>query len=250
MKLDEMIGKGRNNEVYRSGDTAVKIFREGYEKADVMNEAYIASRIEEIGDISVPKLLEVPVVDGRFAIVSEYIEGMTIAQLMKKNPEKVNEYLEKMVEVQLQISTKRCPYLVQQKEKLKEKIAQADIDESRKYELYSVIDGAPRHKKVCHGDLTPHNILIDKEGKAYIIDWNHATQGNASADVTRSYMWLCLHHPEMADVYLDLFCEKSRTSKTYVKQWLPVVAAARLPKKREHEEALLREWVELTIYED
>ena len=35
--------------------------------------------------------------DGQWAIVSQYIEGKTLAQLMEEEPEKKKEYLEQMI---------------------------------------------------------------------------------------------------------------------------------------------------------
>ena len=78
----------------------------------------------------------------------------------------------------------------------------------------------PKHNKVCHGDFNPSNIIITEDGTPYIIDWAHATQGNASADVARTYLLFCLEgKQDVADKYLNLFCEKSGTEKKYVQKW-------------------------------
>lgn len=72
----------------------------------------------------------------------------------------------------------------------------------------------PKHDKVCHGDFNPSNIIVTKDGGLYILDWAHATQGNASADVARTYLLFCLEGDRAkADKYLDLFCKKSDTAK-------------------------------------
>ncbi len=251
MKLGQQIAKGTNNTVYKSedGTMAVKVFNDGYAKADVMNEAYIAARIEEVGGINIPTLKEVPIIDGKFAIAMDYVEGKTMAQLMKENPADIDKYIDQLVAIQMEMHTKRCPFLTKMKDKLTDRINRVDLDDNKKYELLTILDGAPKHNKVCHGDFTPHNVMIGTDGKAYILDWNHATQGNASADVARTYLWLSLHHAEIADKYLDTFCAKSGTAKTYVQQWLPVVAGARLIKKRADEEELLRKWVDVIEYQ-
>ena len=86
--MSENIIAVRNGKtIYREGNTAVKVFDEGYAKPDVLNEALNQSRVENIG-INVPKILEVKMVDGKWAIVSEFIEGKTLAQLMQENPDK------------------------------------------------------------------------------------------------------------------------------------------------------------------
>lgn len=247
MKLEKLIAKGRFNEVYKSGDAAVKVFNEGYAKADVMNEAYVAARIEEIG-LDIPKVREVVMIDGKLAMTMDLIEGETLQHMIENNPDNVEEYVDLMVDVQLDMHRKRCPNLPKLKDKLMDRINNSGLDSTKKYELLTILDGAPKHKKVCHGDFTPQNIIISN-GKPIIIDWNHATQGNASADVARSYLWLYLYDKNIADMYLDKFCEKSKTEKRYVQQWLPVVAAARLSKHIKEEEDLLQKWIDIVQYE-
>lgn len=247
MKLENLIAKGTNNEVYKSGDLAVKVFGETYPKADVLNEALIASRVEETG-INMPKVHEVSVIDGRWAIAMDYIEGKTLASYMSEDSDNIEKYVEQMVDIQLDMHSKKCPMLGKLKDKLYTRIDSLDIEETKKYELLTRLDSAPKHKKLCHGDFNPQNIIIS-DGKPYIIDWNHATRGNASADVARSYLWLCLYMPEIADMYMDKFCEKSGTAKTYVQRWLPVVAAARLSKNIEEEKDLINKWIDVVEYE-
>ena len=103
----------------------------------------------------------------------------------------------------------------------------------------------PKHTKLCHGDFSPSNIIVQEDGTMYVIDWVHATKGNASADIARTYLILALSDKEAADWYLDKFCEKTNTQKKYVQDWLPMVAAAQLTKKRPEEQALLESWLNI-----
>lgn len=109
----------------------------------------------------------------------------------------------------------------------------------------------PKHKKVCHGDFNPSNIIIRKDdGTPFILDWAHATQGNASADVARTYLLFCLEgDKEKADKYLDLFCKKSDTAKQYVQKWLPIVAASQSVKGKPEEREFLLSWVNVMDFE-
>ena len=110
--------------------------------------------------------------------------------------------------------------------------------------------GMPKHKKVCHGDFNPSNIIITEDGTPYILDWSHATQGNASADAARTYLLFWLNGDiEGAKKYLDLFCEKSNTAKQYVQKWMPIVAASQSVKGNEHEREFLLSWVNVVDYE-
>ena len=96
-----------------------------------------------------------------------------------------------------------------------------------RYELHTRLEGMPKHTKVCHGDFNPSNIIITENGTPYVLDWSHATQGNASADVARTYLLFHLAGNEKAaEKYLSLFCQKTDTAKQYIQKWLPIVAAS------------------------
>ena len=108
MKLDRVIAVRNNKTIYRDGDVCVKVFNSDYSKADVLNEALNQSRIELTG-LNIPKIREVTTIDGKWAIVSDYIKGKTLAQLMEENPDKKVEYLTMLVDIQLDIHSKTCP---------------------------------------------------------------------------------------------------------------------------------------------
>lgn len=248
MKLDNVIAVRKAKKVYRDGDKCIKVFDKDYSKADVLNEALNQARIEETG-LNIPKVLEVTTIDGKWAIVSEFIEGVTLAELMEKNPDKLDEYLNTLVDVQLEIQSKTCPLLNKLKDKMNRKISEADLDATTRYELHSRLEGMPKHNKVCHGDINPSNIIVTNDGKYYIIDWSHATQGNASADAARTYLLFCLkENEETAKKYLDIFCKKSDTAKQYVEKWLPIVAASQSVKGNEDERQFLLSWTDVIEY--
>ena len=249
MKLDRVIAVRNNKTIYRDGDKCVKVFNEDYSKADVLNEALNQARIEETG-LNIPKILEVTMIDGKWAIVSEYIKGKTLQQLMDEDVEKKDEYIEKLVDIQLEVQSKVCPLLNKLKDKMNRKISQSEIDATTRYDLHTRLEGMPKHNKVCHGDFNPSNIIIAEDGTAYILDWSHATQGNASADAARTYLLFWLHGDiEGAKKYLDLFCKKSNTAKQYVQKWMPIVAASQSVKGNEKEREFLLSWVDVVDYE-
>ncbi len=246
----QLISSNSTKSVYRDGNVAIKEFCEGFPKAEVLNEALCNARVEDLPGLHVPKILGVSVVDGKWSIMKEYIEGKTLEQLMEENPDKTQEYMEQMVDLQLEIHSKACPLL----NKLKEKTIRAlneepELDESTRYELLTRLDGMPKHTKLCHGDFSPSNIIVQEDGTMYVIDWVHAAQGNASADVARTYLLLSLKDSKLADLYMDLFCEKTDTDKRYVQGWLPIVAAAQLVKKRPEEKELLEKWINVFPYQ-
>ena len=249
MKFDTVIATRSNKTVYRDGDLCLKVFDKSFSKADVLNEALNTARVEETG-LNIPKIHEVSVVDGKWTIVTQYIEGKTLAELMQENPEKKDEYLELFVDLQMEVHSKNCPLLNKLQDKINRTIPQTDFDETTKYELLTRLDSLPKHKKLCHGDFNPSNIIITADGTPYIIDWAHAAQGNASADVARTYLLFVLNdEKELAEKYLDLFCKKSKTEKKYVQKWMPIVAAFQSLKGNAKEREFLHSWVNVVDYE-
>ncbi len=249
MKLDRVIAVRNNKTIYRDGDKCVKVFNSDYSKADVLNEALNQARIEETG-LNIPKVSEVTVVDGKWAIVSEYIKGKTLQQLMDEDVENKSKYLNMLVDIQLEIQSKTCPLLNKLKDKMNRKISQSELDATTRYDLHTRLEGMPKHNKVCHGDLNPSNIIVAEDGTPYIIDWSHATQGNASADAARTYLLFWLNGDiDGAKEYLEIFCKKSNTARQYVQKWMPIVAASQSVKGNEKEREFLLSWVSVVDYE-
>lgn len=249
MNLDRIIALRNNKTVYRDGDLCMKVFDASYSKADVLSEALNQARVEETG-LNIPKVHEVTLMDGKWTIVTDYIKGKTLSQLMLENPEKKDEYLEFFVNLQIEVQSKRCPLLTKLRDKMSRKISQTDFDATTRYELYTRLDDMPKHSKLCHGDFNPSNIIISDGGAPYILDWSHATQGNGSADAARTYLLFWLSGDiNGAEKYLDLFCSKSNTEKKYVQKWMPIVAASQTVKGNEKEREFLHSWVNVVDYE-
>ncbi len=249
MKLDRVIAVRNNKTIYRDGDKCIKVFDTEYSKSDVLNEALNQARIEETG-LNIPKIVEVTMVEGKWAIVSDFIKGKTLQQLMDEDAEKKDEYIEMLVDLQLDVHSKVCPLLNKLKDKMNRKISSSELDATTRYDLHTRLEGMPKHNKVCHGDFNPSNIIITDDGTAYILDWSHATQGNASADAARTYLLFWLNGDiEGAKKYLDLFCEKSKTEKQYVQKWMPIVAASQSVKGNEKEREFLLSWANVVDYE-
>lgn len=249
MNLGKVIAKRSNKTIYCEGGKCFKVFDENFSKADILNEALNHARVEETG-LNIPKILEVTVIDGKWAIVLEYIEGKTLAQLMEENPAKKDEYLGMFVDLQIEMHKKLCNGLNKMKDKMNRKISATDLSATIRYELHTRLESVPNHNKLCHGDFNPSNIILTDDGKKFIIDWSHATQGNASADVARTYLLFCLNgDTEGAKKYLDLFCEKTDTAKQYVQKWMPIVAASQTVKGNAEEREFLNSWIDVAEYQ-
>ncbi len=249
MNLDNILAERKNKVIYKDGDSVAKVFDKSFPKSDILNEALNQARVEETG-LNIPKIEEVTKIDGKWAIISSYIEGKTLAHLMEENPDKIDEYLEMFVDIQISILNKKAPLLNNLHDKMNRKISEADLDAATKYELHTRLNGMPKHSKVCHGDFNPSNIIITDDGTPYILDWSHVTQGNGSADAARTYLLFRLHkQDELSEKYMKLYCEKTNTSRKYVNNWLPIVAASQSVKGKPEEREFLLSWVNICEYQ-
>ena len=239
-----------NKTVYREGNRIVKEFTASHPMSAVLNEAYIHACVEDAG-VPVPKLLGVmPSENGGWSISMEYVSGKTLDELMDEHPDKIDEYMEKLVDIQLETGAYRVPNLRNTRQKMADAIRTlTEIDASTRFELMQRIHGMAQHSKLCRGDLVPSNIVLREDGSYCILDWAHASAGNAGADAAITYLRFSLDKPELAEKYLRLFCSKADMAIQYVQTWMPVVAAQQLTKHRETERALLEKWISVAEYQ-
>ena len=88
MKTENILATRAHKVIYRDGDTAVKVFDANFPKTDVLNEALNQARVEETG-LDIPKIHSVNVTeDGKWCIVSDYVEGKTLEQIMEEDSSK------------------------------------------------------------------------------------------------------------------------------------------------------------------
>lgn len=243
MQLDRIIAVRNSKTVYCDENKCYKIFNADYSKADVLNEALNQARAEETG-LNVPKFLEVTMIDGKWALVCEYIEGKSLSRLMKERAEKREEYLNLFVSLQLETQKKTCQLLPFLTDKMEREITCGNFEDAVRQKLLNRLFSLPEGTSLCHGDFSPENVIISENGTPYIIDWPHASQGNALADAAKTYLLFLLEGDSAgAEEYLAFFCKKSGSEEEDIRKWLPVVAAAQTAKGNEKERSFYRTWI-------
>ncbi len=236
--------------VYATEDKIIKVFDSRYSSAEVLNEARNEALVDNNTDLNIPSLVSVSETPEGWCLVRDKIEGKTLAELMDEEPEKLEEYMEMFVNLQLEVHSKKVATIKRLRHKLMDQInSLKDVSATIRYELATRLESMPRHTKLCHGDFNPSNVIVDKDGKCWIIDWAHAAQGNASADAAMTYLLFCLEDQKKADMYMKMFCEKTDTARQYVNRWLPIVAAAQLTKKKEEQRDFLMGWIDVAEYQ-
>ena len=248
--LNNLVAKRVDKDIYRFDGKQIKLWRENFPKANVLNEALNQARVEEATDLNIPKLIEVTKIENRWGIVSEFIEGKPLSELMDEHPEKEDEYLNTFIDIQLEVLSKQVPLLNRIKDKFKRKINESEIlDDTTRYELLQRLDSMEDENKLCHGDFNPSNIIITESGEHYIIDWAHVTSGNASADAARTFLLFSIQgKEELANKYLEVFSKKSGISVGNIQRWIPIVAATQMMKKQDNQE-FLKHWIDVVEFE-
>lgn len=249
MDLCKLIVERSYKKVYHCENSIIKVFDEKHPKVDIFNEAMETVRVEETG-LDIPKLQKIERIDGKWAIFLEYKDGKTLEEMMRVDSANEDKYMEDFVDLQLSVQSKKAPMLPDLKEKLARQINSiTELDASQRYELLTRLASMPHHRKLCHGDFNPSNIIVAKNGKMTVVDWAHATQGNGSADAAMTYLLFALKDREVADLYLKTYCKKSDTAIQYVQQWLPIVAASQLAKDNNLEKDFLMKWIDVMDYQ-
>lgn len=247
MELKNLISDGEKVRVFEYEGKCIKLFKDPKEpKSVVLYEAITHTRVEETGYARIPKFLEIRQIDDRYAIVYEFIEGKTLELIMREDPSNADMYLKQLADIQVEINELSSAKVSRLKDYLTRSIDGLDmIDDVKKYELTTALNKLPQHSKLCHGDLSPDNIIVGDSG-AFVVDWMKAKQGNASADVAKTYLNLCLkHHTEWAERYLKIYCERTGTDVQYIREWLPIIAGAQLKFKKPDERELLLAWIDM-----
>ena len=164
---------------------------------------------------------------------TEKVEGKTLRELIDANPDKLDEYLGMLIDAEIEVHSHVSLLLTSQKDKYARMIDQVEFfDDATRYDLHMRLRGMPHHKKVCHGDFSPSNVIITEDGPV-VCDWAHATSGNGAADAATSYLLFRMNgEDELAERYLNLYCERAGADKQYVQSWLSIVAAAELARGR------------------
>lgn len=232
--------------VFRNdGAQLFKIFSAGYSKADVFQEALNLARIEQT-ELNVPALKEVTLIDGCWALATEAIDGENMEELMKRHPEKEREYLELLAALQVQVNSITEPRLDELKDHLHQKIRTCGLCATERFALHTRLRELPEAKTVCLGDFKPANIIINKSGIPYIVEWDHAAHGDGAANAADTYLFFLLkQEQESAEAYLEFYCAKSGIDREHILRWLPIVAASRLEKCSDQERELLLEKAKL-----
>lgn len=244
MNLDRIIAVRNDKTVYHDGDRCVKMFNDNYAKHDIINEARNMTLLEETG-LKVPAFISVERINGKWSIVSEFVSGKTLTQLMEEELDKREEYMSLFVDLQLSVLGKKGKLLNRMEDQIARNIDESNLPATTRLYLVSLMEEMPNSdRQICHGDFNPSNIIMSEDGEPYIIDWSHAAVGNARTDMAVTYLMFWMRGKiDLASIYMEMLTLKAGISKAEIERWLPVVAASLYSKCSEEEREFLLSWI-------
>ncbi|MCM3711865.1 phosphotransferase family protein [Sporosarcina luteola] len=226
MILGNPIGEGNTAVIYLYDNKIVKVFKDHLPDTESAYEAN-KQRFAYACGLPVPNVLDVTKIDGKQAIIMEFIEGKTLGELFFEDMERAEYYIGLSIDIQQKIHQMRTESLELMSEKIQRQLEDSSVDEFQKEILMKKLNLMTYENRLCHGDFHLLNLIMSG-GVVTIIDWVDASAGDIRADVCRTYLLYSERSIDVAELYLRLYCEKSGLAKEDILQWLPIIAGARL----------------------
>ncbi len=227
MILGNPIARGNTSKIYLSDNKIVKVFNDFLPDTESINEANKQKYAYSCG-LPVPEILEVTKINGEQAIIMEYVKGETLGDLMFKDKEQAEYYMNISVDMQLEIHSIFADAIEPMYDKLYRQIETVNkLDKRQKSYLLKKLESFTYENRLCHGDFHLFN-LIKTDNQVVVIDWVDSSAGDIRADIYRTYLLYSQFSSELADMYLRLYCENSGLLRSEVFQWAPIIAGARL----------------------
>jgi uncharacterized protein (TIGR02172 family) len=239
----ELIARSGYADIYAWDEGQIlKLYHDWVPAYGVEHEARIGRLVHEVG-LPVPAVGEIIEVNGRPGLISERIDGGTMADSLLETPEVGPETVLQLARIfaglQVHIHThSNVPELPSLQQQLERVIKEIDVlPPNLKEGTLEALYKMPEGDCICHGDFHPYNVLMSPH-QPVVIDWNNISIGNPVADVARSALILSgapVSNPSLRSVidqfekaYLERYFELRPGGQEQLAAWQPVVAAVRL----------------------
>lgn len=238
--LGELIGQGRDAEIYAWGeDQVLKLFFPSRPQIRVEVEAQ-ATRVAHEAGARTPAVGEIIKVNDRYGIVFERIDGPSMSEQLATHVWRLPQMAQQSAELQAAIHACKVPELISLKDESRAWIEDSNVlDTSVKEFVLQRLEQLPDGNNLCHGDFHPGNIIMSPHGLV-VIDWDCGRRGDPLADVARTWVLMRMGEPSagtkgqwlihlLTSVYLGLHLRRYRHLHPFIDEelsaWkLPMVA--------------------------
>ena len=237
--LGQLVGAGRSGDVYTFGaGKVIKLFHPHRDADHVHREFSHARAVSERG-LPAPAVYEEINYDGRRGIVFEHAVGVQMEKAMMRHPLLIPCMAKRLARLHLALHRCKVPTLPWQIERYGEKIrASTQMPFALQRTVLDLLYRLPLGDAVCHGDLTPQNVVVTDSGEK-VVDWLNATQGNPMACVAETSVSLLRRRPGLSlffmggawlfrRLYLAEYFRESGPAQEQLAHWEVVVSAAML----------------------
>jgi Ser/Thr protein kinase RdoA (MazF antagonist) len=257
MELGRPLSHGRTADVYAWQEGQVlKLFHDWFDLDSIQYEQRIGRALQSAG-LPVPAVGEILQINASNGLVYERVDGRPMWEILGRKPWHLFSFARMTAKLHAEMHSRKIQAkLPSQVDRLEYKIRHAGAIPSRLREAaLSTLFVLPKGDSLCHGDFHPLNILLSKHGPV-IIDWIDSSYGNPLADLARSTVLILgaassTQIPRILDkfivrwfhsIYIRHYFQIRPGGEMEYRQWLPVVAAARLSENiPEVEQWLLRQ---------
>lgn len=237
------IAHGRTAEVYLwEPGSVLKLYFSWCPTAWIEQERRAACAVLKAG-IATPLASEIVEINGRYGLVFERIEGISMLKDLNRRPWCLIKNARTLARLQVQVNQLKVPGLPSYSRSLERTIRRSPhIPKSLIKQALSLLEKLPDGDFVCHGDFHPGNILLTAKGPM-VIDWMTVSTGDPWADVARTSVILqvgikgagkmvspilSLANKTYYQAYLKHYCHLYPNYQNRLEYWIPVLAAARL----------------------
>ncbi len=243
MKLSTQVASRNTAKIFLYENQIIKVFNDFLPDTESIYEAN-KQRFARAAGLCVPEIFDVTTIDGKQAIIMEFVKGKTLGEILLENKDHAEHYMNISIEVQQNIHSLEAHSLEPMSLKLRKQIEVAkQLNNRQKDALLGKMEMITYKPTLCHGDFHLFNLILsDQNEQVTIIDWVDATAGDLRADVYRTYLLYEQFSPDLANMYLRLYCQKSGLPEEEIFQWAPIIAGARLSENvsSENTERLLK----------
>lgn len=187
--------RGVNGMTYQmDDDTMLKVFKKGTRLQDIQKERDYSHTALVCG-ISTLIPYDVVAVGDDYGIVIESDHAVTLAEAIKKEPDRIDEYAERLADFlkemhQIQIEKDEFPDIKDRYKEWLEK-AGAFISDSDREMITRLIHNISDSNSFVHGDINLNNVLIQKD-EFYLLDMAGAAHGHEIFDLQGLYASLVM----------------------------------------------------------
>lgn len=185
----EVIGEGGFGIVYRlDPDTIVKVYK-NLDYDEIKKEMNLVKKAFIKG---IPTAISFDIVKcgGRYGVVFELIKSDTLANRINREPERLDEYMEKFVALirKLHSVTFEDDALMNANDLYRKKFEELGdlLSDGEMSELRRLIDAVPRRETVIHSDLHARNIMLQGD-ELLLIDMDELMCGHPIYDICEIY---------------------------------------------------------------